>query len=66
MHVWNLGDKAEGNLTVAPKSLSVTQGTPTTVTASWTGLEASKRYLGQVNFLEGANVAGSTLVTVNS
>ena len=66
VHVWNLGDTDTGNLTLAPASATVTQGTPLTVTASWSGLEASKRYLGQVHFLEGANVAGSTLVTVNA
>ncbi|SOC56871.1 S8 family serine peptidase [Ornithinimicrobium cerasi] len=65
VHLWNLGDKAEGNLTVSPASVAVTQGTATTVTAAWNGLDATKRYLGQVNFLEGSTVAGSTLVTVN-
>ncbi|MFK5635291.1 S8 family serine peptidase [Ornithinimicrobium sp. LYQ103] len=65
VHVWNLGDKAEGNLTVDPSSPSVTQGQAATINASWTGLDAAKRYLGQVNFLDGSIVAGSTLVTVN-
>ncbi|WP_202613662.1 S8 family serine peptidase [Ornithinimicrobium cerasi] len=65
LHVWRLGDTAAGNLTVSPSSVAVTQGTPTAVTAQWNGLDATKRYLGQVNFLEGSTVAGSTLVTVN-
>ena len=65
VHVWNLGDADAGNMTVAPSPVEVTQGTPVTVTATWSGLDATQRYLGQVNFLEGAEVAGSTLVSVN-
>lgn len=65
VHLWNVTDAASGNLTVAPTSVAVTQGTATKVTASWTGLDTTKRYLGQVNFLNGTDVAGSTLVTVN-
>lgn len=65
VHLWDVTDAAVGNLTVSPESAEVTQGAAATVTASWTGLDATKRYLGQVNFLEGSNVAGSTLVTVN-
>lgn len=65
VHVWNLGNDAAGNLTVDPTAVEVTQGTSTTITASWNGLTDDERYLGQVNFLEGSAVAGSTLVTVN-
>ena len=65
VHVWNVGDTAEGNLSVAPASVDVAQGVAANLTASWTGLDAAKRYLGKVNFLESGNVAGSTLVTVN-
>ncbi|WP_431473178.1 hypothetical protein [Ornithinimicrobium sp. W1665] len=65
VHIWNLGDEDEANLTASPASLTVTQGTTVTVTASWDGLLGGERYLGQVNFLEGTTLAGSTLVTVN-
>ena len=65
VNVWNLTDRAEGNLTVTPTTLPVTQGTPATLTAAWSGLDASKRYIGQVNYLQGTNVAASTIVTVN-
>ncbi len=65
VHVWNLNDTAAGNLTVTPATASVTQGQTVNLAATWTGLDATKRYLGQVNFLEGTNVAASTLVTVN-
>lgn len=65
LHIWNLGDTDEGNLTLNPSTLEVKSGVPVSVTASWKGLAAGQRYLGQVNFLEGGDVAGSTLVTVN-
>ena len=65
LHIWNLGGTDEGNLTVNPSTLEVKSGVPVSVTASWKGLAAGQRYLGQVNFLEGGDVAGSTLVTVN-
>ncbi len=65
VHVWNVGDAAAGNLTVSPATATVTQGRTTTLTASWSGLDSSRRYLGQVNYLQGTTVAGSTLVTVN-
>ncbi len=65
VHVWNLGDVDSGNLTVTPASASVSSGRAVTFNAAWTGLDATKPYLGQVNFLNGGEVAGSTLVTVN-
>ena len=65
VHVWNLDDTAAGNLTVDPTSVEVSVGTPASVTAAWSDLDAAERYLGQVNFLDGPSVAGSTLVTVN-
>lgn len=65
LHMWQLDDTAAGNLTVSPESVEVAQGVETVLTASWEGLAAGERYLGQVNFLDGADVAGSTLVTVN-
>jgi hypothetical protein len=65
LHTWQLDGTDAGNLTVAPASVDVTMTETTTLTASWTGLEAATRYLGQVNYLNGSEVAGSTLVTVN-
>lgn len=66
VHRWLLDDTSAGNLIVDPASASVTMTQPVSFTASWSDLDATKRYLGQVNFLEGDNVAGSTLVTVNA
>jgi hypothetical protein len=62
---WEL-QKAEGNLTVTPASQQVTVAAQATVTASWTGLTAGTRYLGQLQFTDGANGSGSTIVRVDS
>ena len=62
---WEL-QKAEGNLTATPASQPVTVAGQTNVTASWTGLTAGTRYLGQLRFTDGANGSGSTLVRVDS
>ena len=64
LHTWQLAEAASGNLTVSPESAAVTMAAPTTLTAAWSGLDATKRYLGQVNYLNGTEVAGSTLVSV--
>lgn len=65
IHVWNLDDTSAGNLTVDPASATVTMGQPSTFTAAWSGLDATQKYLGQVNYLQDGTIAGSTLVTVN-
>ena len=65
VHAWMVNDTAPGNLSVDPSAAQVTAGTPASFTATWSGLDATKKYLGQVNFLESGTVAGSTLVTVN-
>ncbi|GAA5163855.1 S8 family serine peptidase [Ornithinimicrobium tianjinense] len=64
LHTWQVADGAAGNLTVTPSPVAVTQGTATTLTAAWSGLDASKRYLGRVSYLDGTTVAGSTLVSI--
>jgi hypothetical protein len=40
-----------GNAAVTPSPVSVTQGTPTTLTASWTGLDATKRWFGVISYV---------------
>jgi subtilisin family serine protease len=62
---WEL-QKAEGNLTVTPASQQVTVAAQATVTASWTGLTAGTRYLGELHFTDGADGSGSTVVRVDS
>lgn len=54
-----------GNLTATPTSQSVTLGQPATVTLNWSGLAAG-RYLGVVNYDDGTNNIGSTLVSVDN
>ena len=45
-----VGSTSAGNASVSPSPASVTGGTPTTLTASWTGLDVAKRYLGVVSY----------------
>ena len=53
-----------GNLTVTPASQSVTTGQSVTFNASWSGLDASQRYLGAVTYNDGTTAIGRTLVNV--
>ncbi|NIK61009.1 S8 family serine peptidase [Kribbella shirazensis] len=62
---WEL-QKAAGNLTVTPASQPVTVAGQVNVTATWTGLTAGTRYLGQLHFSDGADGSGSTVVRVDS
>ena len=64
-NVFLVPDSASGNLTATPASQSVTLGNSATVTLNWSGLAAG-RYLGVVNFGDGTNGIGSTLVSVNN
>ena len=54
------------SLTVSPPSQSVTTSVPATVNAGWSGLAAGTRYLGVVDFSDGTNSIGSTIVTVRT
>nr|WP_306238787.1 cell wall-binding repeat-containing protein [Ornithinimicrobium sp. HY1745] len=64
-YVWTVGDAAEGNLTVTPESADATIGGSVDYTAAWSGLEAGVRYLGSVNYSDGTDAVGKTLVSVN-
>jgi subtilisin family serine protease len=55
-----VGSASVGNGTVDPNPASVTSGTPTTLTAKWTGLDPAKRWLGLIEY------SGATDVTVFS
>ncbi len=65
-HTFAVGSTAVGNATVTPASQPATVGTPTTVTVNWTGLTASRRWLGAVNYSDGGTGSGRTLVAVTS
>ena len=64
-NVFQVPNSNAGNLTVTPASQSVTLGNPASVTLNWSGL-ASGRYLGIVNYDDGTNAIGSTLVSVDN
>ena len=64
-NVFQVPNSNAGNLTVTPASQSVTLGNPASVTLNWSGL-ASGRYLGIVNYNDGTNAIGSTLVAVDN
>ncbi|HEX3264392.1 MAG TPA: S8 family serine peptidase [Candidatus Limnocylindrales bacterium] len=55
---------AASTLAAAPASQSVTTAVPATVTASWSGLTAGTRYLGTIDFGDGTNTIGTTIVSV--
>jgi hypothetical protein len=64
LHSWVVPASAAGNLTANPASQSVTLGKPATVTAAWTGLTQGSRYLGLIEFSDGTNPLGATVVSV--
>jgi subtilisin family serine protease len=51
-----------GNFTVTPANATVATNTPITLTASWSGLTPSTRYLGFIGYVDGSG----TIVQVNS
>ena len=55
---------AASSLTATPASQSVTTAVPATVTVGWSGLVAGTRYLGVVDYGDGSNTIGSTIVAV--
>lgn len=65
-NTWVLPPTNAGNFTASPASQSVVStGTPS-VTLSWSGLAAGGHWLGRVEYGDGTNVIGSTLVRVDS
>jgi hypothetical protein len=53
------------NLTVTPASQSVTLGNSANVTLNWSGL-ATGRWLGILNYNDGTNAIGSTIVSIDN
>jgi subtilisin family serine protease len=64
-HSWVVGS-AEDNFTVATDSPMTTVGGTTTVTATWSGLETGRRYLGAVLFSDGTSTLARTTVRVDT
>jgi hypothetical protein len=59
LHSWVLGTTDAGNMTVTGPTTATIGGTGT-VNLSWSGLEAGKRYFGQIRYDE---VVGATTTT---
>ena len=65
-NTWVLAPTNDGNFTATPASQSVVSGGTSTVTLNWTGLTPGGHWLGRVEYGDGTNVIGSTLVSVDS
>lgn len=65
-NTWVLPPANAGNFTATPASQTVTSGGKPTVTLNWTGLDSNAHYLGRVEYGDGTNAIGSTLVNVSS
>ncbi|QDO90097.1 S8 family serine peptidase [Ornithinimicrobium ciconiae] len=65
-HIWAVSDTDEGNLTVTPDTFPAAIGQSVDLTLDWTGLEADSRYLGAVNFSDGTDQVGKTLVSITT
>jgi subtilisin family serine protease len=64
LHSWTLGTADAGNMTVTGPA-TATIGGGGTVNLSWTGLDAGKRYLGQIRYNEGATTHATSIVRVD-
>ncbi|MEU5155161.1 S8 family serine peptidase [Glycomyces sp. NPDC021274] len=64
VHTWVVPETATGNLTVAPASLETRRGGTHTVTATWSGLEADRRYLGTIDYLAEGALLRRTIVAI--
>jgi len=56
-----VGSASAGNASVAPNPVTVTSGVPVSLTASWTGLDVAKRWLGVISYSGASDV---TLLSV--
>jgi hypothetical protein len=65
-NAWVLPPTDAGNFTATPASQPVVSGGTANVTLNWTGLSAGGHWLGRVEYGDGTNVIGSTLVSVDS
>lgn len=64
LHTWQVGAANAGNLTVTPASQAATTGVPASVTVGWSGLTAGRSYLGLVEYGDGGQPVGETVVSV--
>ncbi|MGB6005647.1 MAG: S8 family serine peptidase, partial [Ornithinimicrobium sp.] len=59
-----VGEEDEGNLTVDPQSVAVNAADKVDLTAAWSGLADDTRYMGSINYLNGGEAVGRTLVSI--
>lgn len=62
---WALGDTAAGNLELDVPA-TVTSAQTYDATASWSGLNPTRRYLGEIEYRRGTDLLGTTLVRVDA
>jgi Subtilase family/Fibronectin type-III domain/Peptidase inhibitor I9/PA domain len=60
---WNVSNSDNGNLSLAPASQPVSKGNTISITGSYSGLNASRVYFGQVTSTLGSQ-SGTTFVTI--
>ncbi|MDA1362481.1 S8 family peptidase [Glycomyces luteolus] len=65
VHTWVVPESAAGNLTASPDSLEATVGGVHTVTATWSGLEAGRHYLGTIAYLNDGAILRRTIVAID-
>ena len=65
VHAWALGTADEGNMTVTGPATATIGGTGN-VNLSWSGLAADQKYLGAIDYQEGATTHGTTFVRIDN
>jgi subtilisin family serine protease len=63
LFTWALGSGPAGNLTATPSTTTATVGGAASVQLAWTGLDASKKYLGAVDY-SGSTGMPTTIVRI--
>jgi hypothetical protein len=66
LFVWAIGGASAGNLTVTPNPAEAAIGATVNLKAAWSGLAAGVRYLGIVDFKDGATPIGQTVVRIDT
>jgi len=62
---WSLGASGAGTYLTLPAPRAVTAGTNTTVAVSWSGLATANKYLGILDYSDGTNAVGSTVLRID-
>lgn len=63
---WSLGASGTGTNLTLPAPRAVTVGVPTEITIGWNGLAATTKYLGILDYKQGADTVGSTILRVDA